>query len=74
MAQKGDDSLEIQQLVEKIFDEFKEGLYFKEFAELTKRVSSELYFSIFDMIYQFVPCAKSFFLMRRNYMKFLETG
>lgn len=65
-SKKRDES-QISVLVKAIFSEFPEGLYFDEFERLTLEVTSELFLSVYDCIYQHIPCVKNFLLMRFNF-------
>ena len=47
-------------------------MYFDEFEKLCTEVTSELYVSIFDSIYQCVPCVKNFLILRHNYQEYLK--
>lgn len=42
-------------------------MFFDEFMEFAEKFSSEFVFSIFDQLYQKVPCVKNFFILRENY-------
>ena len=48
-------------------------MYFDEFVKLAHDVTSELFVSIFNCIYEYVPCVKNFFLMRAKYIQFLQS-
>lgn len=47
-------------------------MYFNEFVELTRTVTSELMFAIFDSLHQSVPCLYNCFKMRQNFNKILK--
>jgi hypothetical protein len=47
-------------------------MYFDEFCTFTKDVSCDLYMSIIDQFYQFVPCARQFLVMRANFLAYLK--
>jgi len=50
-----------------------EEIYFDEFVRLSKEVTSELFVCVYDCIYQYIPCAKNFLIMRANYIDFLQS-
>jgi hypothetical protein len=66
------DEAQIESMVETLFEDFPEGLYFDEFCALTERVTSELFAAVYDCIYQCVPCVKTFLTMRANYKQFVN--
>lgn len=47
---------------------YEEGMYFDEFVKVAHEDTSELFVSIFNCIYECVPCVKNFFLMRAKYV------
>jgi len=52
-----EDSKQIIEFTECLFQEFPDGLYFDEFVYLAKSITSELVYSIYHAVYQCVPCA-----------------
>ena len=63
------DNEQIEQFIETLFEDFDEGeIYFDEFMKLSRNITSELFFCIYDCIYQYVPCVQTFLLMRENYI------
>ena len=68
-----EDSRQIDYLVDNIFtkEEHEEGMFFDEFCKYNIDVNSDLFVSIYDCIYQYIPCASNFLLMRANYKTFL---
>ena len=42
-------------------------MYFDEFCLTAKEVTSEFFISIYDCIYNYIPCAKNFLILRSNY-------
>ena len=46
---------------------YENGMYFDEFMKVAEGDTSELFVSIFNCIYECVPCVKNFFIMRHKY-------
>jgi len=68
-----EDWKQIDQLQLSIFNlEHPDGLYFDEFMNLTENTTSDLFFSIYDCIYTYVPCVKNFLVLKENYKQFLK--
>ena len=74
MDLKLQDSKQIEIFIDKLFSEHHEGMYFDEFVNLAKEVTSELFLGIYDCVYQNIPCAKNFLVMRQNYISFLKSS
>lgn len=70
--QKFEDQKQVSKICELIFEYHPNGIYFNEFCRLCREVTCELYFPIFDQIYQNVPCVKNFFVMRAHYLAYLR--
>ena len=70
---KNDDNEEIDILLKTLYKEFDDGMYFDEFVRLAEDVTSELFICIYNCIYQYIPCAKNFLIMKENYIKFLKS-
>jgi|TARA_B110000285_G_scaffold233786_1_gene308655 hypothetical protein len=75
---KNDDNEEIDILLNTIYKEFDrknegDGMYFDEFMRLAEDVTSELFICVYNCIYQYIPCAKNFLIMKENYNKFLKS-
>jgi Ca2+-binding EF-hand superfamily protein len=76
LRKKDEDNMHIDTLIDalenfqaaKFYDG---GIYFDEFVQLAKEVTSELFLCIFNCIYEYVPCVKNFFLMKAKYKEFL---
>ena len=73
MNSKREDNDQIDRIVECIFSEHPDGMYFDEFITLAKEVTSELYMCIYDCICTYVPVVKNFLIMRANYATFLKS-
>ena len=73
MNQKRTDNEQITRFVDTIFSEHPNGMYFDEFTKLAQECTSELFISIYDSIYQCIPCVKNFLIMRANYKNLLKT-
>ena len=58
-------------MVDTIFSEYPDGMYFDEFETFAREVSSELYVAVFDCLYQYVPCIQNFFMIKTNFMQML---
>ena len=71
VARKRYDAGQIDDLVKVIFQNNEEAIFFDEFLKITESVTSELFVSIFDCIYQCCPLVKNFFIMRANYLHLL---
>lgn len=67
MNQKSLDSEHLKKFLEIMFIELNGRMYFEEFKKLSEECTSELFVSIFDCIYNFVPCVKNFMVMRANF-------
>lgn len=46
-------------------------MYFDEFKEVTMNHTSELFLAIFDSAFQFIPCAKSYLVLKTHYRQIL---
>ena len=52
-----------------LFKRYPEGnMYFDEFVSLTKEVTSELFFGVFDCLHNYVPCIKNFHQLKANFI------
>ena len=58
------DHKEISKFAKILGQHFENGIYFEEFQYLCREVTSELYFSIFNCIYNTVPFIKIAFSLR----------
>ena len=67
MVHKQHDTDQINQLIKALFANNPAGIFFDEFVTIAEKVTSELFVCIFDCIYQCIPCAKNFLIMRANY-------
>ena len=72
LKNKNEDVDQIDLITEKIFSMYPNGIYFNEFAELAERGTSEFVFSIFDTLYQCIPCLQNHLIMRANYLELLK--
>ena len=61
---------EIKIFMDIIFNNFDKYLFFNEFDSINQQVTSELFFSIFDLIYSNVPCAQNFLIMKAKFDKY----
>lgn len=61
------DVKEIKMLTDCIFNNFNEAIYFEEFEFICNKLTCELYYNVFDHIYQYIPCAQNFFIMKQNF-------
>ena len=48
-------------------------MYFNEFKQLALTEASDLFLAIYDTIYQCIPCANNFLVMRENYKQILQS-
>lgn len=63
------DHEQINIIVDVLFKRYPEGnMYFDEFVALTKEVTSELFFGIFDCLHNYVPCIKNFHQLKANFI------
>ena len=74
MRKQEEDNKQIDTLMNVLEKNYEEGMYFDEFVKVAHEDTSELFVSIFNCIYECVPCVKNFFLMRSQYVKFLQSG
>ena len=65
------DDSQIDRLVEIVFSFHQNGMYFDEFCQTAKHVTSEFFLSIYDCIYNDVPCAKNFLILRSNFRQLI---
>ena len=63
------DTDEINHLVECIYDNLngEESIFFEEFMQISKEVTSELYVAIYDTLFSCIPLIKNFNILRCNY-------
>lgn len=61
------DNEQIDTLMSVLEKNYEDGMYFDEFIKVAKDDTSELFVSIFNCIYECVPCVKNFFIMRAKY-------
>ena len=54
-----------------MFSYHPRGMYFDEFVKLCQEVSSDLYTSIFDCFYNYIPCVQNFLLLKAHYKFFI---
>ena len=71
---KYEDTKQIDQLLDLIFKYHPDGMYFDEFIDLAKEVTSDLFLCIYDCIYSYIPLVQNFLLMRAHYKNYLETS
>ena len=57
-----EDGKEIDLLLDVLFKEYgeDEGMYFDEFKLLAEEVTSELFVCVYNCIYQYIPCIRTF--------------
>jgi len=47
-------------------------MYFDEFLYVTQNVTIELFFSVYNLIFNYVPCAQNFLYLRMNFLKAVD--
>lgn len=72
LKEKETDALQIDRLVQTVFDFHHGGMYFDEFCLIAKTVTSEFFIAIYDCIYNYVPCAKNFLILRSHFNEFIK--
>ena len=50
-----------------LFTVFPNYIYYEDFAYITQFITSELYFSLYDLFFQSIPCVQNFLFMRSNF-------
>ena len=58
-------------IIDTIFEKYPNGMFFDEFTQFCKEISSELFVAIFDPLYEYVPCIQNYMILRANYQKLL---
>lgn len=48
-------------------------MFYDEFVDLCEEVTSEMFFAIFDALYQCVPCMQNFCRMRHIFLETLKS-
>lgn len=71
---KTEDTKQIDQLLDLIFKYHPYGMYFDEFIDLAKGVTSDLFLCIYDCVYSYIPLVFNFQLMRSHYKHYLESN
>ena len=56
LSAKRKDVDELNFIIDTIFEKYPNGMFFDEFTQFCEEVTSELFVTIFDPLYQFVPC------------------
>ena len=72
LQRKLEDDAQIDILLDRVFLEYAEDIYFDEFVEICEALGSDLYVAIMDCLYKCVPCVKNFYLLRANYIHLLQ--
>ena len=65
-----DDQAEIKQFLDLIFSEYANGsktLTFKQYVEINKMVSSEMFYSMMALLHRQLPCAQGYFKLKKTY-------
>lgn len=68
---KREDNQDITFLIDDLFKDYSDGMYFDEFKSLATCKTSELFLAIYDCIYQYIPCVKNFLILKANYKKMI---
>ena len=69
---KVEDSEKIEKYLEDVIGQFSDGMYFDEFINLAHNVGCDLFFCIYHCVYQYIPCAQNFLMLRANFKYYLE--
>ena len=67
LEEKQKDWDQIEAIADAIFKEYPDGMYFDEFVQFNEKVSSELFYPIFDCLYDLVPCVQNYFVLKANF-------
>jgi len=72
IREKLKDQKDISQFVDKFFEDNTSGLIFKAFEELCINYSGELFFIVFNVFQECIPCYRNFLRARSNHYAVLE--
>ena len=67
LEEKYKDWDQIEAIADLINKEYPEGMYFDEYVSFSEKVTSELFYPIFDCLYELVPCVQNYFVLKANF-------
>ena len=67
IREKLKDLKDIDAFVDKFFEDNTQGIVFKVFEELCINFSAELYFIVFNLFQECIPCYRNYLKARSNY-------
>jgi Ca2+-binding EF-hand superfamily protein len=72
LQMRTNDSLEIESLLDEIFDTYDQKMFFSDFCNFTKMRSSDLVVSIYQFLQSRIPCIRVSYVLLAHYKAFLS--